>query len=193
MRPRMTAAEVNLFHREVSQARHVVEYGVGGSTLMAVKAGCERICSAETDKDWIKKAQTHPKLQAAMADGRLVIQHADIGHVGRWGMPLNKTLRKNWLTYPTEPWKAADATKVDMVFVDGRFRVASTLSSALLGHKDLRVLVHDMTKRPRRYRPIYSFMDELEQVDSLSVFVRKKGIPDAELMAQACRSLGSFF
>lgn len=193
MQPRMTSAEIDVLVRETARAQHVVEYGVGGSTLIAVEAGCVRVCSAETDKAWIEKAAEHPQLKAAISDGRLAIEHADIGKVVRWGMPLDRTLRKEWLTYPTTPWKVAEADKVDIVFVDGRFRVASALTSALLGRPDLRILVHDMTKRPRRYRPIYSFMDELEQVDSLSVFVRKPGVTDAELLGQSCRSLSSFF
>ncbi|WP_415918907.1 hypothetical protein [Tateyamaria sp. SN6-1] len=189
----MTDAEIEHLGKELALANQVVEYGVGGSTLMAVNAGCTRICSAETDLAWIEKASENADLKAAMTDGRLDIQHADLGKVGRWGIPVGKRLRKSWLSYPTAPWIVADAKRVDLVFVDGRFRVASALTSALLGRQGVRILIHDMTSRPRRYRPIRKFLDEVDRVDSLCVFVRKPDVSDADLMQQAHQSLASYY
>jgi hypothetical protein len=181
MKPRMTQAEIALLARELAAARNVIEYGLGGSTLMAVNAGCRRIVSAETDRAWIDKALAQPELTQARSEGRLHIVHADIGEVGEWGMPVDETLRRSWLLYPTLPWNHVEAESIDMVLVDGRFRVASAFTSALLGHEALRILVHDLTTRPR-YRPLFEFLDEVERVDSLGVFIRKDTATDTDLL-----------
>ena len=70
--------------RILSNCRSLVEYGCGGSTLFALKAGVAEIFSVECDHDWADAV-----LRDARSSGYegLRIASVNIGKTGKWGYP----------------------------------------------------------------------------------------------------------
>lgn len=168
MQPRMSPGERGLLEAHLRRAQTVVEYGCGGSTFLALEAGVKRIRSVETDPAWISRLAAEPDIRSAVAARRLELLHADIGEVADWGMPADKTFSTKWVDYPMCPWRDAEM-QPDFVLVDGRWRVASALTSALMTNGKALIAIHDLDIRPQ-YRPALALLDEVERVDGFGVY-----------------------
>ncbi|WP_157100065.1 hypothetical protein [Rhodoplanes sp. Z2-YC6860] len=168
------------------------EFGVGGSTVAVIQAGATEVVVVDSDLAWVEAARHNHAIQRHIEAGLATILHADIGPTGEWGYPLNMNM-KAWAAYVSKPWVewARRGTFPDLVYVDGRFRVAAALS-AVIASQDrtagaLRVLVHDFVPEER---PTYSKMlvafDTIEQVGTLRLMVPK---PEPDWSAVVCAFL----
>ena len=75
-----------------------------------------------------------PRVQARVGDSSLILHHANIGPTGEWGTPLGEITVGMGLRYALEPLLLLDAASrraIDLVLVDGRFRVACVLATVL--------------------------------------------------------------
>ena len=149
--PEFDAASAPAFTDLLLRSRFYLEYGSGGSTLLAARAG-KRFISVDTDRWFLRSVGR--AIGTLSTDQRLV--HADIGPTGPWGKPLRsrtpsrRRLRK-WRAYAATPWKIiAPDDAPDLVLVDGRFRVAAALLCCQRLHADprARILVDDYVGRP---------------------------------------------
>ena len=128
-RPRMTDRELDLYAGLLAGARTVIEYGTGGSTLLALGAGVPCLVSVESDAGWIGMLRELPAIAEAERQGRLTFVHVDIGRVGKWGKPVDSSGAARYAAYASAPWSHCEVP--DVVFVDGRFRVACALETVL--------------------------------------------------------------
>jgi hypothetical protein len=117
-------------HEELSAAMRTagsyLEYGSGGSTLLAAKLVRGRVVSVESDRAF------RNAITAAIAPEdreRVTVLHVDVGPTTRFGRPL-LPLHHRWEEYPVAPWRVMRAPP-DLIFVDGRFRVACVLTCLL--------------------------------------------------------------
>lgn len=111
MKPLMPRRVRERYEALLAGASGVVEYGAGGSTSLAASLGVP-VVSAETDAAWASQVR-------ADAPGAEVI-HVDVGPTKRLGYPEGR--RSGW-KYALAPWQEVDASDVDLVLIDGRFRV----------------------------------------------------------------------
>lgn len=170
LRPAMTAAEEACLRRHLSMARYYLEFGAGGSTLAAVEAGVPRIASVESDPRWLARLRADPGIADAEQAGRLLLHHGDIGPaIGRFGRPGSDEHRDRWPNYYTTIWNHVAGELLDLVLIDGRFRVASALSTLIRCRADTLLMIHDLWNRPA-YHPLLPYLDWVESVDSLGVF-----------------------
>lgn len=157
--------------------RRYQEFGTGGSTLLAIRGGFERVVAVDSDLVWVATVRAHPEIAAAVASGRADIRHADIGPVADWGNPKNRQHMERWPTYVRTAWEAWSECREfpDLVFVDGRFRVACCLSVILAVASDaklsreLRLALHDVGPERPHYDVLLEFLDVVEQVNTLQV------------------------
>lgn len=168
-RPRMTDRELDVYTGLLAGARTVVEYGTGGSTLLALGAGVPRLVSVESDLGWIGMLREVPAIAEAERQGRLTFVHVDIGRVGKWGKPVDGSGAARYAAYASAPWSHCEVP--DVVFVDGRFRVACALEAILRSDGNTKIAFHDFWKRPQ-YHVVLPFVDCIDRVDSLAVFKR---------------------
>ncbi|MBS7543651.1 hypothetical protein [Ancylobacter oerskovii] len=166
--PTLSPAELDLLMRHARAARGIIEYGCGHSTGEFVRAGAARILSVDSDPAWIARLRLVPALAEAEAEGRLAFIHVDLGPVKNWGKPKDKSLKGRWPAYAPAPWVQAPDFAPDLVFVDGRFRVASILAALLFGPPGVTVAVHDFWNRPE-YHPVLRFAAVLERAETLAV------------------------
>ena len=123
----------------------VLEYGSGGSTVLAAEAGAE-VWSVESDaalaqgmRDWFA---AHP------AKGGVHVLHADIGPTRDWGHPADESAVRQWPDYALKVWEMPGFRHPDVVLVDGRFRLACFLTVAYRITRPVTLFFDDYVPRP---------------------------------------------
>jgi hypothetical protein len=181
LQPAMTAGEVAVLRECLSKAASLVEFGCGGSTLVAAQSrSLRRIWSVESDPAWLDTLRGQPDAVAAERDGRLTLAHADIGPVGPFGVPVDDRHRAAWPRYHEAVWNDPETLGTDLVLVDGRFRVACALQAVARCSPHTVVLFHDFWNRTP-YHPVLAFTDWLGSCDSLAILRRKPSLDAAQL------------
>lgn len=147
--PHMEDAGIALLAQRLKGVKIFLEYGSGGSSIMAAQAGIRRIYSVDSDLVFLQSVQ-----KRLIADGiprrRYVPVYVDIGKTGDWGRPVNENHARDWPSYCSAPWirleHAGEAPS--LVLIDGRFRVASFLVTAMLAPPGCVILFDDYVDRP---------------------------------------------
>lgn len=120
-------AEAEALRLAYGGAGAILEYGSGGSTVLAAEL-CGDVVSVESDAAWAARMQAwflaHP------AKARLRIEHVDIGPTKEWGYPSDDSAFRKWPDYALKVWDRGDLSHPDVVLVDGRFRLACFLTVA---------------------------------------------------------------
>lgn len=153
------------------RARGFVEFGAGGSTRIASKTGVGRVYSIETDPKWIELVQTDPHVADLILGGRIRFIHADVGETREWGYPVELTSDASD-AYLKRPWSFIPTEDIDFVFVDGRFRVATTVSAALRTDSNVLYAVDDYVGR-EHYQVLEELFDVYQRTERMIVL--KKG------------------
>lgn len=169
LQPEMSKPEIAHYQALLNDFRTVVEFGSGGSTLLAVTGGA-RVISVESDANWIARLRTFGEIRAAEESGQLTFIHVNIGQVGAYGRPVDTTARHTWPYYPLSPW--AECPAPDLVLVDGRFRVACIAQAVLHCRRKSLIIVHDFWSRPA-YHQALKLLNWVSSVDSMAVFKRR--------------------
>ena len=129
--PHLTWPEAELFERRVANSTYF-EYGAGGTTALA-SAIARSVTTVDLSAKWLETV-------ASRAPGARRF-HVDLGPLADWSYPATTDRREYWPAYAASLTRVA-AADTDVVFVDGRFRVACALT-ALLRFPKATVLVHD--------------------------------------------------
>lgn len=136
-------AETRLLKTYYAAADTILEYGSGGSTVLAAERGC-RIFSVESDKDWARRMAAH----LAPISDRAIVHWVDIGPTGAWGMPLKSRFSYRFHQYALSVWDRPDFVQPDLVLIDGRFRAACLVAVLMRTRSPVTVLFDDYQTRP---------------------------------------------
>ena len=163
----------------------ILEYGTGGSTLLALESHQKNIVYAcETDLAWLAKLMLHvseKKLQS-----RLFPLHIDIGPTGEWGVPVFNSQQfsgkrmQSFLNVAIQPWRLMRNHEVnpDILFIDGRWRKACFLSALLYCKSPMLVLWDDYADRPG-YHVFDEIIQPVEMVGRAALYEAKPKTYDA--------------
>jgi hypothetical protein len=182
-RPHMTASELALLDRLLkSGLKRYLEFGSGGSTLLAVRSGIETIVSVESDAVWAETAAQHDEISPLVRAGRATVIHADIGPTKAFGAPVDEQEMGRWPNYIRLPWAEWHRRNAmpDFVFVDGRFRVAACLSVIVAWQLSRRetpfplIAIHDVLPERRSYQRLFEYFESSERAESLHVLRLKE-------------------
>ncbi|WP_429127332.1 hypothetical protein [Aeromonas media] len=142
---------------ERTYAKHevILEYGSGGSTLLAAKRG-KQVITTETDPRWLLELMGAYREQKLPGD--IIPIWSDIGETKEWGYPIDESQFKHWPDYSQRPWRYCHEhqLKPDLILIDGRFRVASFLTTCINVSKTTTVLFDDFVEREH-----YHFVKQL--------------------------------
>lgn len=156
-----TDAEAEMVVSSYQEARIILEYGSGWSTVQAAKMPGKLIIAVESDPGWAR--QLTAVLDAANHPSPAILHSVDIGQIGKWGRPVDNTAWRKFATYPLGVWSAPYFRHPDVVLIDGRFRPAC-MGAVLLGmQKPVRVLFDDYVQRP-----LYHMVEKFAQPSQLS-------------------------
>lgn len=141
--PFMSAAAVHRVEELLTTARCYLEYGTGGTTVVAARRGVPRMYCIESDPSWL--AAVARKIEDAPRRDHYALVHADIGVTGDWGFPVGYQLGTHWSDYALAVWDRilADGSSPDLVLVDGRFRVACFAATVAHAAPGTRILFDD--------------------------------------------------
>jgi hypothetical protein len=176
---RMSQREKQCFNDLLSKSKFYLEFGAGGSTIMAAQSSAQFIVSVESDSAWIAKLKEEGAIKTAELAGRLFLLHIDIGSVGSWGAPVDERRIKSWVDYYTQPFILYDFP-FELILIDGRFRVACALATAVFAQPIARVAIHDYELRTKYYA-IEKYFDIIDSVGTLYIMRKRSKIN--------CRSL----
>ena len=165
MLPRMSDEEAALFLSFVRNSRNYVEFGAGGSTVVASKHVQSSILSVDSSCDWLDQVRT----ACASSRTRPELIFVDIGPTAEWGFPTDPAMKPRWPDYHSAIWKMPHSAAADLYFVDGRFRVACFAQIVLHCNPNAIIGIHDFTSRPK-YHCVREIAREIATAGDMSFF-----------------------
>lgn len=156
-----------LVTQKYRDASSILEYGSGGSTVLAAAGGVPCL-SVETDESWASRLRAH--LVAAYPDHKVSIRYQDIGPVGKWGRPVKYSYLRlpQYLEYSAAAW-TAERINPDLVLIDGRFRLGCFINALLWSRRDVTILFDDYLSRPL-YHAVERYLRPTRLVGRMAVF-----------------------
>lgn len=163
MNAHLDAQTKKFFLERISRAKTYVEYGCGGSTVLALAESSAKIISVESDPKWAEAVTK----EAGKDKERIEICLIDLGEVKEWGYP--KLQRVSGLEYASAPWEKTDYA--DLVLIDGRYRVACFLKTILSCGPGACVIFEDFyPEKDRNYSEVKKVLEPIGKVGRSAVF-----------------------
>jgi hypothetical protein len=170
-------AVADLVRKSYAKASMILEYGSGGSTILATELG-KKVISVESDKDWAARLSA----QLAPVPGA-VIHHVDIGPTAKWGMPTRPRFHGRFHHYALSIWDRPDLGEPDLVLIDGRFRSACLVAVMLRAKRPTTVLFDDYEDRTN-YRGVEKLARKEEIVGRMARFTVTPGAIPPEMLTE---------
>jgi hypothetical protein len=160
-------------------AETILEYGSGGSTVLAAELG-KTVFSVESDQDWAERMAGH----LATISDRAHVHWADVGPTGPWGVPMKPREFRKFHEYALSVWDRPDFVQPDLVLIDGRFRAACLVAVMLRTSRPVTVLFDDYLKR-RYYHGVERLIPKDELVGRMARFTITPGAIPPDMVTQA--------
>lgn len=150
-RPELTMSEVEAARLRAAYAGAgvILEYGSGGSTVLAAEMPGTQVFSVESDKAWARRMRGWFAAQPPAEGSRVDVIHVDIGRTRTWGQPSDDSGWRRFARYPLGVWSREGFAHPDVVLVDGRFRVGCALATAIHATRPVTLLFDDYAGRAR--------------------------------------------
>ncbi|WP_085791346.1 hypothetical protein [Roseivivax jejudonensis] len=184
VRPELTLpeAEAALLRAEYERAGVILEYGSGGSTVLAAELSGRTVTTVESDGHWADMMRAwfdaHPPAEHSTVD----IVHVDIGPTRDWGHPVDDSGWRDFSRYPLEVWDRPGFRTPDVVLVDGRFRLGCALATAFLTDRPVTLLFDDYGPRTHYHR-IEPFLGAPKMTGRMARFeITPQPVPPARLL-----------
>lgn len=173
---KMTQKEKELFNRIISQSKHYLEFGMGGSTFHVLKHYRTHVHAIDSSLSWIEIMRQYLFIRNKEKAGQISIYHVDIGKTGNWGRPVGFESRELFPKYSSWIFDHIPENLIDTVLVDGRFRVACMLQALMKYHQNpvMKYMMHDFERKD--YQVVLAFMDIVEQADGLVLLKPKSDL-----------------
>ena len=185
--PHMPAEGSARLRELLQDSQGYLEYGTGGSTMLASRMGVPHIVGVESDRTWLEAVRR--QVNRSGAGGALELMYVDIGPTGEWGFPVSDIGWRQYAEYPTAPWlNKGTRDKVNLILIDGRFRVACFLASLLFARPGTRILFDDYFDRPY-YAGVEAFVQPVARHDRIAEFVVPAQIEREKATAVLLRSI----
>ena len=145
----MSGDDISKFLKEISAGRNILEFGSGGSTKI-FSEHAYFVTSVESDRNFFKHIQRI--LSERGYSQKAHIFYANVGPTRSYGQPykfLEKVYGSRYKNYSLDIFSESEmARTAEIVFVDGRFRVACVMTSLQNINNDLIIIVDDFFDRP---------------------------------------------
>jgi len=157
---------------ELSKDKIVLEFGSGGSTFL-FSENAMFTTSVESDRYFLKLIRSTLRKKGQI-EGNTHLFWASIGPTKSYGQPfssLEPLFRHRYVNYYNKIFqKSENSRKAEIVFIDGRFRVACAMSSLLNIKQDFKIIVDDYFDRSE-YSEIGKVLgDPLTLVGNTAIF-----------------------
>ncbi|MQB41152.1 glycosyltransferase family 2 protein [Rhizobium sp. ICMP 5592] len=167
--PSMPASAREVLREALVSSDCYLEYGTGGSTIMACEMGVPAIFGVESDWIWLWSVKKAVHQYSSTTASHFL--HCDLGPSHEWGFASDESNWKRWYEYPIQVW--IELRKLgkdpDTVLIDGRFRVACFFSTLIFAKKGCQILFDDYFDRPY-YKVIEKYIKPKGTADRMAVF-----------------------
>ena len=176
--PVLELETAEFFRCMLRRAKLYVEFGSGGSTILADRLGIRTI-SVEGDRYFAAAVRRR------LTGSSVTLLTPNIGITAPWGYPLlrrpTEPRKRRWRRYVEAPFMG-DAP--DLILVDGRFRVACTLEAARRAHQaqsPATLIFEDYASRPQ-YKMVEKHLGVPQMIGRAAVFkIGDQKVPDLDV------------
>jgi hypothetical protein len=169
MEPLLTKNDKVMFYKYLDKATVYFEYGTGGSTYQAnLRNNITKIYAVDSDSEWLKQQIKSDKLKLIYNDLNTIPN--TYGHPGAYCTYIQKVNYSNQMPALTNE----ELKQIDLVFIDGRFRVACCLKCFDIIEPGCVILFDDFLNRPE-YHVVLDYYEITDKTsDERMVALRKK-------------------
>ena len=172
MEPHLSNNDKEMFYRHLKNINVYFEYGSGGSTYQAsIRENIITIYSLESDASWQKKLKQiiiNPNVRYIFNE--MDTQENTWGNPGKNATNIQKINYSNHMRNLTKE----EQYSIDLVLIDGRFRVACCLKCYDIIKDSCLIAFDDFLDRPQ-YHIVLEYFDILEKTrDNRMVILKKK-------------------
>jgi hypothetical protein len=186
--PHMPPKESRFLAKQLSKARCFLEFGSGGSTVEAARAGVKKVFSVDSDAVFLATILAYIRSRYPRCD--LKVFPVDLGHTRKWGYPTTKDAAPRWSDYFMAPWKTMHeiGASPDLVLIDGRFRVACFLATLVMADSGTKIIFDDYQRRSRYHR-VEEFVRPSRNVGRLAVFRVPRRLDPKQIVPELLASI----
>lgn len=166
-KPYMPEAQIKYLTEAYHKAQVILEYGSGGSTMIAARLPGKYVMSVESSLAWTREMRQ--QLDSPDVISPVTMYNVDIGETGAWGRPSSDRSWRDYHNYPNSIWDEAFFRHPDLILIDGRFRTACLATALLRSQRPIEVLFDDYTVRPL-YHLIERVIKPSQIIDKMAVF-----------------------
>lgn len=168
--PHMEEEGISLFKMHLEKTMAYLEYGSGGSTVLAAEMGVKQIHSIDSDAGFLAAVQE--KIAETGSPSSVIAYPVDIGRTKEWGQPDEPTAANRWPRYCVAAWGKllSEGIQPDLILIDGRFRVACFLASLLLAKPGTIILFDDYFDRPN-YHVVEKYLKPSARAGRMAEFI----------------------
>lgn len=184
MEPHFNPNDINLFYEILNNSTHYFEYGSGGSTFQAsIRNNIKTIYSVESDPEWYNNVCKTMQKNKPIT---LMYRHLNTTS-NMWGYPGEGCLIEHAKEYSNAicSLSETEANRLDMILIDGRFRVSCCLNCFDMISTECKIVFDDFINRPQ-YHIVLEFYDIVRKTEDnvMVVLQKKKGVnsPSKELL-----------
>ena len=183
MEPHFSLHDHAMFENYLHKAQNYFEYGSGGSTYHAAMSGnIKKVYSVESDKEWFDELKRRLK-----NNSKVTYLFVDLkSKPNDWGNPGEGSTEEDWKKYSGQfpQLNETERKKVDMILIDGRFRIACCLKCFEGMNQNCTIAFDDFLNRPK-YHVVLDYFDIVDYTrNNRMVMLRKKSVkgPSRELI-----------
>jgi hypothetical protein len=182
--PHMPEAECQALTAALQSAQSYLEFGMGGSTVLAAWLGVPQIVSVDSSEKWIAKVAG--QIAPIQSSSQIELLHAPIGETLEWGFPKDTQMQSLWPDYYSKPWRVVHDPS--LVLIDGRFRVPCFLYSLLQLKPGAIILWDDYADRSE-YHHIEQHLAPVAYFGKMAKFLVPSHINSAKIISSLFENL----
>lgn len=173
MIPHLGNNDLKLFYKYLDNCTVYFEYGSGGSTYQSyIRNNIKKIYSLESDFDW------HNKLKTLLMDNNDKIDfiyNEMNSNPNTWGYPGSNCSENQMINYSNQILllDPNEIQKIDLILIDGRFRVACCLKCFNVINNECLIAFDDFLPR-EKYHIVLDYYDIIEQTEDNNMVILKK-------------------
>jgi len=173
MEPYFSANDKKMFYKYLDNATGYFEYGSGGSTYQAsIRKNIKYLYSVESDKHWHERVKDN--IDTSIPRDTTLIYNEMGTRPKKWGYPGKSASQKQLKKYSSRIRKIGldNQKKIDLVLIDGRFRIACCLKAYDVINDDCKIVFDDFLNRD--YKIVLQYYNIIEQTDDNRMVILQK-------------------
>lgn len=171
MKPHFGKVDIKMYYYYLDKSNIYFEFGSGGSTYKSCsKPNIKKIYSVESDLKWynnVKQNVKSDKLNFILVDLKC--------QSNNWGRPGSNCTDEDKIRYSNAMLNLTEEERntIDLVLIDGRFRVACCLKTFLLINNNCNVIFDDFLNR-KEYHIVLNYFNIIGYTSDKRMVVLKK-------------------